>query len=99
MELLKFSFAVQSTLDKVTDIGNASFEENLTVEDLVNNNPMFWLETDTNGNQHLCAVKCDNLAISGSFKDGNNVAYTRPGINFEILGFFGGHPKERPKAY
>lgn len=99
MQLIKCSFAVKTTDDKVLDIGNATMPQNLSVSDLVASNPQYWLEKDANGNTHLCTVKTDEQKLSGNFKDGNNISYPLDAACFEVvLDFFGGHPKDRPKA-
>lgn len=98
MELLKSSFAVQSLDDKVLTIGNASMPADTSVLDLVANNPQYWTEMDTDNIPHLCTVKTDQAPLPGSFRDINNNTYQLTAKAFVMNEFFGGHPKERPRA-
>ncbi len=102
MEILvnKVSFAVKSTSDAVSSIGNATFPQGTTVSSLATSNPQYFIDYDTNGNAHLSTVKAVGNSLSGNFSDGNGgIPYTLKAVNYEVVDFFGGHPKERPHAY
>ena len=100
MELIKVSFAIASDSDIVNSIGNATFPAGLTIDDMVSENPQYWLENDTNGKTHLCTVKNETLPLVGSFTTAAPPAtpYSLTAVNFDVVAFFGGHPKERPHA-
>lgn len=90
------SFAVSSTTDSVLAIGSGGYST--TVANLAANDPMFWLDSDTNGNVHLCTTKTLALGLRGTFSNSGGT-YSLQAINFEVVELVGGRPTSRPHAY
>ena len=81
--------------DTITEIGGLSPASPIVSETLVDNNPQFWIEQDTNGKDFLCTSKIQGAPLSGTFMGGEG-AYELTAQNFQVVDVIGGHPVSKP---
>lgn len=94
---IEVSFAIKDPADTVNYIGDY-YPQNMSVQQVVDNVPGYWLQKDKDGTEHVCTIINYGDVITGSFADSDRNDYDCLGVNFGYEGFVGGRPIHRPVA-
>jgi len=82
--------------DRVTQEDGNMHSPSISIADLVQNNPRYTIQQNSDGQDKLCVTKEDTQPLWMTLQPSSGPAYSIKAINFEPVDYVGGHPIHRP---